>query len=334
MLRPGPRSALPTLLTWLPLGPADNSELAALIARAEAVDNPPYRTSEVETAEYFADPVYSGMAGRDAEGVMRAFAIVRLRPSSEIYASMSGIVDPDYRGRGIGQAIIHWQTECAQHLIGVERVGRAQVAGGSLEPAHIVTGVLDDDTTWRGILEGIGFTPRRWYREVRRPLDIDIPEIETDRFLTVEPWTPQIDDDVRRAHNAAFADAWGSQQVSMAEWTQRRPYFEPGWSFVALDRSGDRSRVAGYLISSRYEQDWEALGWTEGYTDILGVGAEYRHRRVATALLTAALRAYRDSGMQYAGAGVDSENPTGAVGLYEALGYEPTRGTVLYGLDV
>ena len=64
------------------------------------------------------------------------------------------------------------------------------------------------------------------------------------------------------------------------------------------------------------------------------MGAEYRHRRVATALLTAAMRAYRDSGMQYAGAGVDSENPTGAVGLYEALGYEPTRGTVLYGLDV
>ena len=35
MLRPGPRSALSRLLTWRPLGPADNRELAALIARSE-----------------------------------------------------------------------------------------------------------------------------------------------------------------------------------------------------------------------------------------------------------------------------------------------------------
>ena len=59
ILRPGPRSSLSRELTWRPLGPEDNHELAALIARAEDVDNPPYRTSEQETAEYFLDPTYS-----------------------------------------------------------------------------------------------------------------------------------------------------------------------------------------------------------------------------------------------------------------------------------
>ena len=50
ILRPGPRSSLSRELTWRPLGPEDNHELAALIARAEDVDNPPYRTSEQEPA--------------------------------------------------------------------------------------------------------------------------------------------------------------------------------------------------------------------------------------------------------------------------------------------
>ena len=49
ILRPGPRSSLSRELSWRPLGPEDNHELAALIARAEDVDNPPYRTSEQET---------------------------------------------------------------------------------------------------------------------------------------------------------------------------------------------------------------------------------------------------------------------------------------------
>jgi len=72
MLRPGLRSALPRLLSWSPLGPADNTDLAALIARAEQADNPPFRTSAEETAEYFLDPTYSGVAGRDEDGLMRA----------------------------------------------------------------------------------------------------------------------------------------------------------------------------------------------------------------------------------------------------------------------
>ena len=93
-------------------------------------------------------------------------------------------------------------------------------------------------------------------------------------------------------------------------------------------------RVAGYLRSGRYEQDWEALGWREGYTDVLGVLSDYRHRQIGPALLVAAMRAYAADGMEYAAAGVDTDNPSGAVDLYQSLGYVPTRGTILYALDV
>ncbi|CAM2883670.1 GNAT family N-acetyltransferase [Actinomyces slackii] len=334
MLRPGPRSSLPRQLSWMPLGPEDNAELAALIARAEAVDNPPYRTTAQETADYFVDPIYSGVAGRDQEGVMRAFGLVRLRPAGEIYASMTGVVDPVSRRQGIGGALLHWQAERARHLVGAERAGHPREHSGEHGSAHVVTTVLEDDERMQEHLDRLGFAPKRWYREVRRSLALEIPSVELDRFLAIEPWSPAIDDAVRRAHNQAMGDAWGAHAVSPEEWVAGATFVVPQWSFVAMDRSGDRGRVAGYLRSSRYEQDWEALGWREGYTDMLGVLSDYRHRQVGSALLTAAMRAYAVDGMDYAAAGMDTDNPSGATELYESLGYEPTRGTILYVLDV
>jgi len=334
MLRPGLRSALPRLLSWSPLGPADNTDLAALIARAEQADNPPFRTSAEETAEYFLDPTYSGVAGRDEDGLMRAFGLVRLRPAAEIFASMSGVVDPAWRRRGIGMALLHWQAERARHLVGAERSGRASPEGGRPVPAHVVTTVMEDDEGLKDHLAELGFEPRRWYREVRRSLSEPIPHVRTDGFLTIEPWTAEREDAVRRAHNEVIGQGWGNQVLTPEEWSVGRAFFAPSWSLVAVDRSGDRDRVAGYLRSARYEQDWQALGWSEGYTDMLGVRAQYAGRDVGRALLTAAMRAYAADGMDYAAAGVDSENPSGAVDLYEGLGYHATRGTILYGLDV
>ena len=35
------------------------------------------------------------------------------------------------------------------------------------------------------------------------------------------------------------------------------------------------------------------------------------------------MRAFQAAGLEYAGLGVDAENPTGALGLYESLGFKP-----------
>ena len=45
-----------------------------------------------------------------------------------------GVVDPDFRKRGIGGALLHWQTERARHLIGTERAGAAP---GSAAPTTL-----------------------------------------------------------------------------------------------------------------------------------------------------------------------------------------------------
>ncbi len=63
----------------------------------------------------------------------------------------------------------------------------------------------------------------------------------------------------------------------------------------------------------------------------VGVGAPaWRRRGLAKALLARSLVAAREAGFTSAGLGVDAENPTGALGLYESLGFAPERTGIAY----
>ncbi|WP_413449854.1 GNAT family N-acetyltransferase [Georgenia phoenicis] len=308
---------------WLTL--ESNAALVELLARIEEHDDPPYRTTAEESAETFvavgADAGNAKVIGLDADGVPRAYGIVRVRPTAGTYRALcDGGVDPAWRRRGIGATVLDWQLRSA----------RAILDAAGQDSALAVVHVEDNMTDAEAMLRLAGFVPTRWYTEMRRDLSLPLPDVQPKGKVTIEPWDPALDDAVRRAHNDAFKDQWGGEQHTAETWLQGRTYFAPQWSFIALDRTSDRARVAGYLMSGRYEGDWEAQGWTEGYTEILGVREEWRGMRVATALLVTAMRAYAADGMDYAGLGVDSPVPGGDFGLFGQLGYEPTRHSLMF----
>ncbi|QDB79443.1 GNAT family N-acetyltransferase [Georgenia sp. 311] len=312
-------------LRWRELTLADNDALVALLGRIEEHDNPPYRTTAEESAETFvqvgADVGTARTIAVDADGVPRAYAIVRVRPTAGTCRALcDGGVDPQWRRRGIGTTLLQWQLAAARSIL--DDAGYAS--------ALAVVHVEDDMTDFQDMLRLAGFVPTRFYTEMRRDLSLPLPEVEAKGKISVEPWDAALEDAVRRAHNDAFAGQWGAELHTPETWMQGRTYFAPSWSFVALDRTSDRARVAGYLISGRYEGDWAAQGWTEGYTELLGVREEWRGMRVATALLVTAMRAYAADGMQYAGLGVDSPEPGGDFGLFGNLGYEPTRHSLMF----
>ncbi len=108
----------------------------------------------------------------------------------------------------------------------------------------------------------------------------------------------------------------------------RRSSFRMGWSWVALD--AQTSEVVGYVTNSAYTQDWAAQGFTEGWTDRLGVRRAWRGRGIASALLARSMQSFHEAGLEAAGLGVDSDSPTGAFGLYRHLGYRSIDMTVLH----
>lgn len=318
-------------LTWRPLGPADRDVLGALVSRVEAHDEPPYRTTGDELRELFEgawkDPEHNSLGGFDAVGVLRAEGFVQVFPGDRttVRAFLDGGVDPDWRRRGVGSALMSWQVARARQLL---------AATGLAVPGRIATYVDNHLTDKSALVRRLGFEPRRFSTDLRRDLSLPIPEVALRHGLRLVRWSPDLDEQVRLAHNEAFADRWGSEPHTPESWSEVRAGLAEDWSFVVVDHSTDRSPVAGYLLSGRYEQDWESLGYREGYVDLLGVRREWRGRRVATALLTTAMRAYRDAGMQFAALGVDADTPSGSFGIFAALGFEPARGSAMYTIEI
>ena len=88
--------------------------------------------------------------------------------------------------------------------------------------------------------------------------------------------------------------------------------------------------VVGFVITEINEDDWERGGSRSGYIGLVGTVRDWRGRGLASALLTEVMQAYRDAGLESAVLDVDTENPTGALGVYTRLGFEPTARDVSY----
>lgn len=318
-------------LHWRGLQHDDVAALHGLFESIEAHDNPPYRTALDEADERYLVDWHGNpenvLGGFDGEGRLVAYGAVSLAhaDTGTVRVYLEGGVEPAHRHRGIGSAVIDWEIGRAKQLL-------AQSERAA--PARLVVHVEDDMPDSVDILTARGFRATRYYTELRRDLRTELPDPGLGRPLDLVPWTAELDEQVRLTHNMAFAEHWVSEPQTAETWAQGRTYFVPEWSFIVLDRTTDRAQVVGYLLSSRYEQDWPSLGWSEGYIDLLGVRPAWRGRGIATALVTRAMQAYRDSGMEYASLGVDTEAPGAVFGLYSKLAFEPTRSSTMYTIEL
>jgi ribosomal protein S18 acetylase RimI-like enzyme len=123
---------------------------------------------------------------------------------------------------------------------------------------------------------------------------------------------------------------WAVDNTSFAEHYNFTPRdFDEWWSFEATSTTHDPDgwwllTVDGVdaaiclLDESRAE-----LG--DGYVGVLGVLKEFRGRGLAQLLLRRAFLRYRDLGRKGTQLGVDAENGTGAVAVYEKVGMRVTR---------
>ena len=87
----------------------------------------------------------------------------------------------------------------------------------------------------------------------------------------------------------------------------------------------DGDQVAGSVMNSIFHEENEALGIKRAWLEHVSVRRPWRGRGLAKALCAASFRILRDQGMDEAWLGVDAANPTGALALYEGLGFKVVR---------
>jgi mycothiol synthase len=225
-----------------------------------------------------------------------------------------GAIHPSWRRRGLGRAILRANQRRLREIAASQEA---------------VPGLVRRFDSWANenqlgavaLLESEGFATARYFFEMLRPgLDAgEITEFPLPEGLEVRPVLPQHHRAIWAADVEAFADHWGSIPNSEAAFQRffSGPDFQPDLWRVAWD--GDE--VAGQVNNVVMREYNAQTGSRRGLLSGVSVRRPWRGRGLARALVSQSLVAFRDIGMTDAVLGVDADNPTGALGVYEANGF-------------
>ena len=220
-----------------------------------------------------------------------------------------GAVDPAHRRRGIGTALLAHNEQRARALAAEHDPGRTTVFGAWAADGRPGSILLDRS----------GYSVVRWFFDMVRPTLEDLPDLPVPAGFELRPVTPQQYPLIWRANREAFRDHWGGSDESEAAMHRflDAPDTDPSLWVIAWD--GDE--IAAGVNNSIHPEENEALGIQRGWLDSVFTRRAWRRRGLARALIARSLVLLRDRGMTSAALGVDADNPSGALGLYEEAGF-------------
>jgi len=234
-------------------------------------------------------------------------------------------VHPNWRGRGIGTALLAWSLSRALQAIG--RVPpQARFAPRVAAPIGHEPSIA--------LFRSFGFEAKRHNWTMAIELAAAPPAPVWPPGIRLRPYRhPQDLEPVYLATIDAFRDHWGFVEVPFEQgfsmwkhgYVEARPFHPDLW-FVAVEGN---EIVGTALCRARSDEDPE-MGWV----DSLGVRRAWRKRGLGLALLRHSFTALRATGARRAGLGVDAASLTGATRLYTRAGMSVLRESTSFELTL
>jgi mycothiol synthase len=295
-----------------------------MLADIEATDGGWIYYTEEVLLEDFADPdtdyergsvvVHSGAS-------IAGYGVLTSHPRADQVHDMrfGGAVHPAFRRHGVGGALMDWAEKAAIPIHQDRFPGR---------PLSLSAMCIATNAPAIALYAAHGYHQARWFHEMVRDLSKPIADASPPAGVQIVGYSPERMHDARLVRNEAFRDHWGSTEQTVEAWAYFLEFagFRPQFSFLAY---ADDEPI-GLVISHEYEQPVETPGLRDLYIAVVATRAAARKRGIASALLSRVLTEAEAAGFTSASLGVDADSMTGAVGLYERVGFTVDHMTITH----
>ncbi len=298
--------------------------LAEIVGAANAADGIPWRPTAHHLRDEMAASVGMDIATdvvvAEVNGRMVAIGEVEriLREGVAVY-DLWGNVHPEFRRRGLGRALLDANIRRAE-----ERA--------ALEPAdqtvELRSFVEESEAGHLALMAETGFEPIRWFFLMRRDLAEPIPPTDLPEGVELRPVVAEHHRAIFDAEVEAFLDHWGNREKTDKDFELTHKTEELDTSLWVVAWDGDE--IAGVVQNWIWPTENAELGVERGWLEHISVRRPWRRRGLGRAITAESLQLLRDRGMDDAMLGVDADNPNGALGLYEGLGFTVDKRSSVY----
>ncbi len=248
-------------------------------------------------------------------GVVVGYALVSPPAAGSVEVRTNGLVHPDWRGQGIGRSLMNWQSE---------QIAELHERTGSDTAWTVRGGALRRDIAAERLYRRFGFTPIRYWFGMEASLKPGTcgvgayPNgIRVETAAGVDPAA------LHQAHQESFAHHYGFEPQDLAQW--RRNTLDSNRVRPELSRIAYAGEEIAAFALCCDETTGDSI-----YVNVVGTRPVWRGRGLASALLSDVLAAGRAGGKSSARLNVDASNPTGAVAIYQRIGFDVVSEFVSY----
>ena len=278
-----------------------------------------FRPSTMEDMEIWKkgpgfDPVGMFIAELNGEAVGRVQAYIdKERREKKGFIRGLGVV-PKYRRRGIGRKLVEKAIESIR-----ER---------GMEEAQCY--MRDDKPICKHLFESIDFKLIRVFSTMRRDFETLPSDIGENKYVMIRLMKEGTEDIelLRRLDNETFSEHFDFRPSTLEEWKHwfSHPDFDhEGWFFALL--GGKPVGHVGTWIDSKFVKH---KGIKRGWIVTIGVLKSHRRKGIGTSLILRGMEYLKSKGMAEVELGVDDLNQTGAMKLYEKVGFKVIRKDLTY----
>jgi mycothiol synthase len=310
-------------------GESDLPAITALLNLCDTVDKLDDSYTEDDLRQEFDSPDLDTAKDlrlwEDAEGRLAGFGQMWIPKETEkVDGGLYVRVHPEARGQHLEEEILDWGTARTREA--------AQEQG---KPAQIRCWLREGNYI-SSILEERGLQIVRYFYKMARPLDQPLPEPELPEGFRVINATEADESHVERwvdMFNWSFIDHWNHHPLTVENhrhWLTS-PKYQAARDLIAVAPDGT---YAAFCFCWIDPDDNARNNRKEGWIDILGTRRGYRKIGLGKAMLLTGMHLLKREGMDTAVLGVDAENPSGALGLYESVGFGKVQTSVTYSKDL